>query len=170
MSTGGGFGLVRGAGADRAGGVVVVGVVVVGGVAAGDGGVMVTVVKIGVGLGELTVVVGRGVVATLLVVRGAVLRAVGVVLGAGAAALEGSVVTEREVTGSGNDRRSSLEAVTAALTSALIEADAIESGAAAGGAEFARELLPIVMTAPTSTPTVMLRADAVSAIPAPRRT
>jgi len=158
MATAGGVGLGWVAGAGR-----VVGVVVAGGlVSVGDGGVRVTVVKTGLGFAELVVVVGRGFVAALQVVGGAMLRVVGVGVGVG----EGAA--ELEVTGSGKDKRSSLEGTASALMD--IDPAATESGAAAGGAEFARELLPMVMTAPTSTPTVMLRADAVSAMPAPRRT
>jgi hypothetical protein len=48
--------------------------------------------------------------------------------------------------------------------------EATTEDAAAGGGEMARELLPMVITAPISTPMVTLRADAVNAMPAPRRT
>jgi hypothetical protein len=94
------------------------------------------------------------------------------VVGTGGGAIGGAVVaaatdtdTDALLIGAG----STLEATGSILPGADSETAATDE-ATIGVAELARELLPMVMTAPTSTPTVMLSADAVSAMPVPRRT
>ena len=104
---------------------------------------------------------------------------VGVDLAVGCGVVVAGVTTGELLTGVGDTvlATPATEMDTSAWLTAGSRLDAVASvlaGApetiASGAADLARELLPMVMTAPTNTPTVMLKADAVSAMPVPRRT